>query len=53
MVLYLARLGIGHSVINLMGQIGIFVRCGGRCYHVITLVTSSITGRHWGVSLTT
>ena len=53
MVLYLARLGIGHSVINLMGQIGIFVRCGGWCYLVITLVTSSITGRHWGVSLTT
>ena len=40
-------------MINLMGQIGIFVRCGGWCYLVITLVTSSITGRHWGVSLTT
>ena len=25
----------------------------GLCYLVITLVTSSITGRHWGVSLTT
>ena len=32
MVLYLARLGIGHSVINLMDQIGIFVSCGGWRY---------------------
>lgn len=53
MVLYLARLGIGHSVINLMGQIGIFVSCGGWCYLVITLVTSPITGATPGRVLTT
>ena len=56
MVLYLARLGIGHSVINLMDQIGIFVGAGD---FLITLVTSSVTSgatsgrvcdhmRHWG-----
>ena len=45
MALYLARLGIGHSVINLMDRIGISVGCGGRCYHVIAPVTGATSGR--------